>query len=262
MPNDMYRLIVRRGPEPNRILELNKDVMTLGRDITNDIVLNDPEVSRQHVRFTQGAHGYNIEDLGSTNGTFVAGQRISGVRPLNPGETVGLGATVTLSYEVARATPAVGPGSPTVVGTVTPQPPSQPEPYAPPSPRSPVQQPPFSPRAQPEYAQPPEYPPQQPDYYAEAYPPQQPEAEYGTPPQIPPDYEYDPYAAREEEPRSMLNWVLIGCAVLFFFCCCCSTVGLFVVDQTGTWEDIPIFKDTVTPLFRNIGEALGIVVSD
>ena len=33
-----FRLIVRRGPQPNQIYELTKDVLTLGRDITNDIV--------------------------------------------------------------------------------------------------------------------------------------------------------------------------------------------------------------------------------
>ena len=70
---DKYRLIIRRGPEPNKTFDLDKDVMTLGRDITNDIVVNDPELSRHHARFTRGAHGYNIEDLGSTNGTFIAG---------------------------------------------------------------------------------------------------------------------------------------------------------------------------------------------
>jgi len=68
-----FRLIVRRGPQPNQIYELNKDIITLGRDITNDIVINDPEVSRHHCRLTRGGGGYTLEDLGSTNGTFVNG---------------------------------------------------------------------------------------------------------------------------------------------------------------------------------------------
>src|SRR5688500_14081707 len=53
-----FRLIVRRGPQPNQVHEMNKDVITLGRDITNDITINDPEVSRHHARLTRGGGGY------------------------------------------------------------------------------------------------------------------------------------------------------------------------------------------------------------
>ena len=38
--------VQRRGPQPNTVYELNKDVLTLGRDIANEIVINDAEVSR------------------------------------------------------------------------------------------------------------------------------------------------------------------------------------------------------------------------
>ena len=98
-----FRLIVRRGPQPNQIYELNKDVITLGRDITNDIVINDPEVSRHHCRMTRSGGGYTLEDLGSTNGTFVNGQRLGSPRPLSNNEMIGLGETVTLVYEAALA---------------------------------------------------------------------------------------------------------------------------------------------------------------
>src|SRR3954452_14907198 len=53
--SDNFRLIVRRGPQPNQVYDLNKDIITIGRDITNDITINDPEVSRHHLRFTRGA---------------------------------------------------------------------------------------------------------------------------------------------------------------------------------------------------------------
>lgn len=101
--SDSFRLIVRRGPQPNQVYELNKDIVTLGRDITNDITINDPEVSRHHLRITRGAGGFTLEDLGSTNGTFVNGQRLTGPRPLRPGDMIGLGETVTLAYESASA---------------------------------------------------------------------------------------------------------------------------------------------------------------
>ena len=106
--NDNFRLVVRRGPQPNQVYDLNKDIITVGRDITNDITINDPEVSRHHMRFTRGAGGFTLEDLGSTNGTFVNGQRLTGAKPLSNGDMIGLGETVTLGYEMARTIPSMG----------------------------------------------------------------------------------------------------------------------------------------------------------
>src|SRR5258707_15583210 len=97
--NGTFRLIVRRGPQPNQIYELNKDIITLGRDITNDIVINDPEVSRHHCRLTRGGGGDTMEDLGSTNGTFFNRQRLTGGRPLFCGVMGGVGETAPPNYE-------------------------------------------------------------------------------------------------------------------------------------------------------------------
>lgn len=103
MQGSSFRLIVRRGPQPNQVYTLDKDIVTIGRDITNDIVVNDPEVSRHHCRLTRGPMGYTMEDLGSTNGTFVNGQRVTAPRPLSNGDLIGLGETVTLAYEASMA---------------------------------------------------------------------------------------------------------------------------------------------------------------
>ncbi|NDJ85099.1 MAG: FHA domain-containing protein [Chloroflexi bacterium] len=94
-----FRLVVRRGPQPNQVYELTQDANTIGRDMNNEITINDPEVSRHHCRLTRGPSGFTIEDLGSTNGTFVSGRRLTGSQPLNPGDLIGLGETVTLAYE-------------------------------------------------------------------------------------------------------------------------------------------------------------------
>ncbi len=147
-----FRLIVRRGPQPNQIYELNKDIITLGRDITNDIVINDPEVSRHHCRMTRGGGGYTLEDLGSTNGTFVNGQRLTGARPLAGGDMVGLGETVTLGYESTIPAPEPGQQA-TMMGAS-----AQPAPY----------------QAQPSYQQP------QSSYQQAQY----------SPPPPPPQYQY------------------------------------------------------------------------
>lgn len=176
--NDSFRLVVRRGPQPNQPYELNKDVVTLGRDITNDIVINDPEVSRHHLRLTRSAGGFILEDLGSTNGTFVNGQRLTGQRPLRPGDKLGLGETVTLDYEAtASANPTIsqqvdGPPAGTMLsaaqrGASMPvQPQSQPvqpaqpsQPYAPPQPSQPYAPPAGASQPANPYAPPQGYPP-------------------------------------------------------------------------------------------------------
>jgi hypothetical protein len=99
MANGSYRLVMAQGPTPGKPYELVKDIMTIGRDVSNDIVINDAEVSRHHSRLTRQVGGYMLEDLSSTNGTFVNGQRLIGPRPLSRGDNVGLGETVVLGYE-------------------------------------------------------------------------------------------------------------------------------------------------------------------
>ena len=95
------RLIVRTGPNPGMVFDLTKEITTLGRDVANDIVLGDPEVSWQHARLTRTPGGYVLEDLGSTNGSFVNGERLSSPRVLNPGDLLGMSEKVTLTFEMA-----------------------------------------------------------------------------------------------------------------------------------------------------------------
>jgi len=110
-----YRLVVRRGPQPNQQFLLTRDTVTLGRDITNDIVINDPEVSRHHARLVRTATGYSFEDLRSTNGSFINRQRLTTPYRLNNGDLIGLGETITVMYEVvgegAAQTMVAPPGS-------------------------------------------------------------------------------------------------------------------------------------------------------
>lgn len=265
--NDSFRLVVRRGPQPNQVYDLNKDIISLGRDITNDITINDPEVSRHHMRLTRGAGGFTVEDLASTNGTFVNGQRLTGARPLRPGDMIGLGETVTLGYEAVSGAGAPEGGGEMPATSQGPsarqaQPPQQqPSPYA--QPQQPQQGQPGAfapPGGQGQPGQQPFQQPQQPPspYEQQSYGYN--EAPYGAPPAAPPQvpgqpgqpgvpgqpgYEYDPYEVREEEPRSTTRWILIGCVGLTMFCCCGTLVGGFIIDQACLYEQVPLLSDVL-----------------
>lgn len=133
----LFRLVMRRGPQPEKIFALSSDTVTLGRDVGNEIAINDPEVSRQHARFVLQAGGYVVEDLGSTNGTFVNDIRITGPTALSDGDIFGLGETVTLVYEAtALAAPdtLLTPGAPAVAPPPAPEPLPLPPPIAVPEP--------------------------------------------------------------------------------------------------------------------------------
>jgi hypothetical protein len=221
MQGSSFRLIVRRGPQPNQIYELTKGIATIGRDITNDIVINDPEVSRHHCRFTQGGSGYTVEDLGSTNGTFVNGQRLTGARPLMPGDMLGLGETVTLAYESAGAgMPAEPRQAPTMVTGAPPG-----EYGAPPSSG---------------YGAQPGGPPAQAGYPGTAYPGQQP---YGVPPQQPMAYDYD-YQEEPYEGGGAGRWVVLGCGCFLVMCIVTSVISGIIIDAKCWWDKIPVISDT------------------
>lgn len=99
MASQPFQLVMRSGPTPGKVFELSKSEVHIGRDINNDIVVNDSEISRKHARLIVQAGGYMLEDLGSTNGTFVNGQRLMGPHVLRLGELVMLGENVSLAFE-------------------------------------------------------------------------------------------------------------------------------------------------------------------
>lgn len=141
MASQTIQMVMRTGPTPGKIYPLSQGQITVGRDASCDIVINDAEISRHHAKLTQQADSYVLEDMGSTNGTFVDGQRLMGPHVLRPGDLVLLGENVSLSYETvaydeaaaAAAAPAPEYVPPTPVPP-SPEPAPQPAPqyYAPP----------------------------------------------------------------------------------------------------------------------------------
>ena len=223
-----FQLVVRAGPNPGKIYELTQDVLIVGRDIGNQIVINDPEISRKHAQLKAQGGSYVIEDLGSTNGTFVNGQRLMGPHLLRHGEIIMFGEKVSLAYE------AVGfEAEATLVGTAGPQavPPASRETYRippeeayPPAPihTEVVQQP---PAYQPPAYQPPAYSGQVPPGPAAYPPPAEPYAE---------SYESVP----EEGEKKSRKWIYVGCGCLVVMLCCLVSAA-FVFDYLNMYCQAP-----------------------
>lgn len=131
MAPQSYLLIMRTGPVPGKTFELTKTETYIGRDINNDIVINDSEVSRKHARLILQAGGYVLEDLGSTNGTFVNGQRLMGPHVLRPGELILLGENVSLAFEAGYDADATMVASSLQTAAAAPPPPPRPAAPAP-----------------------------------------------------------------------------------------------------------------------------------
>lgn len=94
-----FRIVLRSGPTPGKVFPLEKNELFIGRDLSNEVVINDPEISRRHTRLFQQSGTYAVEDMGSTNGTSINGQRLTGPGLLQPGDVLTLGERVTLFYE-------------------------------------------------------------------------------------------------------------------------------------------------------------------
>lgn len=127
-----YQLTMRSGPNPGTVYALDGDQITIGRDASNEIPVNDAEVSRSHSRLTFQGGKYVLEDMGSTNGTFVNGQRLTGPRVLKTGEVISLGEQIVFVYEAVDSDPGATMVSPRKAPAARPvaSPPPAPQAYA------------------------------------------------------------------------------------------------------------------------------------
>ncbi|MFC2023297.1 FHA domain-containing protein [Chloroflexota bacterium] len=101
--SDMISLVVSSGPQAGTEFAVDRPSVRLGRGSGSDFVLQDTQASRQHAEISQQGDQYFIRDLGSTNGTFVNGQRVSGLQPLRPGDRIQIGDTNMSCEQFAMA---------------------------------------------------------------------------------------------------------------------------------------------------------------
>lgn len=105
MMSTRYQLVMRSGPNPGATYALDADQITIGRDPTNTITINDPEISRHHARMNAQGGKIVLEDNGSTNGTAVNGNRIAGPHVLKPGEMIAFGDDISFVFEALSFDP-------------------------------------------------------------------------------------------------------------------------------------------------------------
>jgi pSer/pThr/pTyr-binding forkhead associated (FHA) protein len=87
-------LVITDGPNAGETVPLNGEPITLGRGNDVTLQLDDDYVSTQHARFVTNGEQWFVEDLGSTNGTYLGGTRVTRATPLASGTPVRLGKTV------------------------------------------------------------------------------------------------------------------------------------------------------------------------
>ncbi len=97
------RLVWRTGPEAGAVTEWWTNEATLGRAPGNTFIVDDPSVSRRHVRLTRTSEGVFLEDLGSGNGTRLDGAKVSQSVRLRDGGLVELG-SVSFAFETLVTT--------------------------------------------------------------------------------------------------------------------------------------------------------------
>ena len=95
----MWKLSIEDDQGNKTVVNLVRDEYSVGRAEDNTVRLTERNISRRHARISRQGDAYLIEDLGSTNGTFINAERVAGKVPLTAGDLIELGTAVTLSYD-------------------------------------------------------------------------------------------------------------------------------------------------------------------
>jgi PAS domain S-box-containing protein len=92
----MLKLHIIEGPGKGKIYDLKKETTSVGRSAACDIRINDRAISARHLKFIRSSEGVFLEDVGSTNGTYLKGELvIPGDRvPVGEGDPIAIGNTL------------------------------------------------------------------------------------------------------------------------------------------------------------------------
>jgi len=210
-----YTLVVTDGPNVGKIYPLQGMICTMGRSADSTVVFDSSRVSRHHIQIRLLPTGTMIEDLGSTNGTWVNGRRLVEPRTLSQGDQIRIADYITLEYAVEEAGSAA-----TVISDM---------------PRGATQVMQGTPRYEPPTPPP---PPQDRDFAAyNAAPPAQPLESVGP--------EVDYVAAAEivpldtPEPSKRPRWLYIVIGILVILICLCVALAVYLwFAPVAFWERV------------------------
>ena len=99
-------LLFRSGEFKGRRLPIKVPVVNIGRGDYNDVVIGDASVSTMHAKLQRREAIWILTDLGSTNGTYVEGERLTGEVALSPGTTLRFGDMIALFEPLDERVPA------------------------------------------------------------------------------------------------------------------------------------------------------------
>ncbi|RRJ86947.1 FHA domain-containing protein [Gulosibacter macacae] len=89
----LQKLVITSGPKRGHELELRGEPISIGRARDADLVIQDDYTSTRHARLLNWNGQWMVQDLDSTNGTYVNGERVSQPTALGPGKSVRIGTT-------------------------------------------------------------------------------------------------------------------------------------------------------------------------
>jgi pSer/pThr/pTyr-binding forkhead associated (FHA) protein len=110
-PAPLASFLFRSGDLKGRRLSIKVPVANIGRGEYNDVIIADASVSTMHAKLQRRDAVWILTDLGSTNGTFVEGERLTGEVPLGPGTTLRFGDVSALFEPLDESAPTPRPQS-------------------------------------------------------------------------------------------------------------------------------------------------------
>ncbi len=87
----MPKMSLLLGRKTMRVFDLDQTSIVVGRGEDADILIDNPAMSRRHAEFRRESDGWVVQDLGSSNGTFIGEERLEGPRAVQEGTEVAFG---------------------------------------------------------------------------------------------------------------------------------------------------------------------------